>query len=112
MLYINKLTSDAEQDVILTGIPNISIFMTLRFLPRVQRWIMNIEYNDFVLNGRAVTTTPNILRQFRNQIPFGIACVAASGLDPFQISDFASQACNLYLLNAADVQTVEQDFFT
>jgi hypothetical protein len=111
MLYINHLTDDAQQQTYITGIPDITINFTLRFLPRIQTWIMGVSYNDFSAQGIPVTTSPNILRQFRNQIPFGIACVTASGLDPYTVEDFLTQASNLYLLNSTDVQLVEVGFF-
>lgn len=112
MLYINKLTTDPQQQIILTGLPGISVQMTLRFMPRISRWVMGLTYQDFELEGLCVTTTPNMLRQYRNRIPFGIMCISASGLDPFTVNDFASQASNLYLLDSADVTTIEQDFFS
>lgn len=112
MLYINKLTTDPQQQILLTGINGLSISMTLRFMPRTQRWIMGLDTGSFSLEGVAVVTAPNILRQWRNQIDFGIACITGSGLDPFTVSDFATQASNLYLLDADDILEVEGTFFS
>ena len=112
MLYINHLTSDPQQQANLTGIPGVSIGLTLRFMPRVQRWIMGLTYGTESIQGIAVTTSPNMLRQYRNIIPFGIACLTASGLDPYTVNDFANQASNLYLLNAADVAAIEAELFS
>lgn len=112
MLYINKLTTDPQQNIILTGIPGLSITMTLRFMPRVKRWMMGLQTANFELNGLPVVTSPNMLRQFQNQISFGIACVTASGVDPFTINDFATQSSNLYLLTSTDVAQVEEAFYS
>lgn len=112
MLYINKITNDPQQLITLTGIKGVTIQVALRFMPRIQRWMMDIDTSDFSLKGLAITTSPNILRQYRNQITFGIACVADSGIDPFTIEDFASQTANLYLLNADDVAAVEAGYYT
>ena len=112
MLYINHLTDDPQQQANLTGIPGLTIGLTLRFMPRIQRWIMGLTYNGQSIQGIAVTTSPNMLRQFRNIIPFGISCVTATGLDPYTVEDFANQASNLYLLNAADVAAIEAQLFT
>lgn len=111
MLYINKITADPQQQINLTGVPGLSIAMTLRFMPRIQKWIAGFVAGTESIQGIAVTTSPNILRQFRNTIPFGIACLTASGLDPFALNDFFDQNSNLYLLDAADVETIEQGYF-
>ena len=111
MLYINKITSDPSQTLILTGIPGIQINMNLRYLPRVQQWIMDIQYGTFQVTGLSVTSSLNLLRQWNNIIPFGIACLVQDGLDPYQVTDFANQTANLYLLNSTDVAQIESDWF-
>lgn len=112
MLLINNITNDAAQQSTLTGIPGLQIGMLLRYMPRIQRWIFNINYNNFTVNGLAVVASPNILRQWKNIIPFGIACTCAGGLDPFRIDDFSNGVANLYLLNSDDIAAVETEFFT
>lgn len=111
MLYINKITNDPSQQISLTGIPGITIDMTLRYLPRMQMWMMGLSYNDVVINGIIVVTAANMLRQFKNNIPFGIACLMANGLDPYNQNDFATQAANLYLLNSDEVEQLEAGMF-
>lgn len=111
MLYINKITADPQQQINLTGIPGTSIALTLRFMPRIRQWILGVVAGTISIQGLSITTSPNMLRQYRRTIPFGIACVTGSGLDPFTINDFADQASNLYLLNAADVVNVEAQFY-
>lgn len=106
MLYINKITNAPSQKMNLTGLPNITIEMSLRFMPRVQKWIMGVSWSDFSVQGIAVVTSLNMLNQFRNKIPFGITCYTSSGLDPFSVDDFVAQSSNLYLLDAADVITI------
>ena len=112
MLHINHLTDDPQQQANLTGIPGVTIGLTLRFMPRIQRWIMGLTYGSWSAQGIAVTTSPNMLRQYRNVIPFGIACITATGLDPYTVEDFSNQASNLYLLNAADVAAIETELYT
>jgi hypothetical protein len=98
--------------MLLTGIPGLQINMTLQFMPRVQNWVMGLSYGEFSAQGIVVTTSLNMLRQFKNNIPFGISCVRDDGLDPFQINDFAERIANLYLLNSDDVAAIEAEWFT
>lgn len=111
MLYINKITNDASQQLTLTGIPGIQVGLTLQYMPRVQRWVMGVTYGDFSAQGIAVTTSLNLLRQFKNNIPFGLSCIRVDGLDPYAIDDFQDQVANLYLLDADDVATIEAEWF-
>lgn len=111
MLYINKITNDPQQQINLNGIPGINISMTLRFMPRVQGWIMGVTYNGLSYQGIGVVICENLLRQFQADLPFGIACLRADGLDPYTIDDFATQVANLYLLDAADVAYLEANFY-
>lgn len=111
MLYVNKLTSDPQQQVTLTGIPGLQINMTLRFMPRIESWIMGVAFGTQSIQGIRVVTAANFLRQWKNVIPFGMCCLRADGLDPFDVTDFSSQAANLYLLDAADVAALEAKLF-
>ena len=112
MLYVNKITNDPQQQLSLIGIPSLTIQMDLRYMPRIQKWIMDLAFGTTEINGVMIVTSPNLLRQFKNNIPFGISCITTNGLDPYRVNDFATQSANLYLLNAADVAEIESGYFT
>lgn len=111
MNILNKITDLPQQTFFLTGNIGETITLSLQFLPRQNAWIMNISYLDFTANGIAVVASPNLLRCFRNVIPFGISCFVTDGLDPYYINDFSSQRAALYLLDSDDVGTVEETYF-
>lgn len=79
--------------------------MQISFVPLQYGWfITNLTYGSFIINGLRITVSPNMLRQFKNQIPFGLACVANKVTrEPTQQQDFSSQSFNLYILSAAEV---------
>lgn len=110
MRYLNKITAEASQKFFLTGNTGQRITMNLRYMPSIQGWQMDLSYNDFTANGIHVVGSPNLLRNFKNIIPFGIACVVTDGLDPYYIDDFSSGRAVLYLLSEADVKSVETLF--
>lgn len=111
MLYINKITNQASQQLRLTGIAGIQITLTLQYMPRTQTWIMGVDDGTTSIQGLAVVCGLNLLRQWKNSIQYGICCIRADGLDPYQIDDFQNQVANLYLLDSSDVQTIEEDWF-
>lgn len=67
-------------------------------------FINNLTYGTFVLNGLRITNNPNILYQWSNQIPFGLACLTRQLREPSQQEDFSSGVSKIYLLNEAEVQ--------
>lgn len=64
---------------------------------------LNWNNGQWQENGRRIVTHPNMLRQYQNILPFGMACQTVNNREPTQIEDFASGASSLYLLTAQDV---------
>ena len=112
MLAVNSLTNDPTQQFVLNGIPGIQISITLRFMPRIQIWNMDVSWGTFTALGIPVLCSPNLLRQWRRIIPFGIACTDIYKLDPYTVNDFAVGDASFFLLNADDVAAVEDAFFS
>lgn len=111
MYLLNNLTNDASQQLLLTGIPGVQATMTLQFKPRIAAWIMGIEYKIFSVQGLRVVASPNMLRKWKNILPFGMACVRSDGLDPYQQGDFLNGIASLYLLDTSDVAVIEAQYF-
>lgn len=77
--------------------------LTIYYVPMQYGWfIKSIVYNDFTLNGLRISNSPNMLHQFKNQIPFGVGCQSKANREPSQVEDFSSGASTLYLLTEAE----------
>lgn len=109
MYTIQQITNDPfqTQDLIL---PDGSILsLTLYFIPLQYAWVItNLTYGSFVLNGFRISNSPNMLYQYKNQIPFGIACFSVDNREPSLQNDFSSGASKLFLLSAAEVQAYSE----
>lgn len=112
MQLIDRLTDDAIQQYNLLGDAGQQISFTLRYLPRQSRWLFDITYLDFTLNGVALTVALNALREFKNILNFGLAVSSTDGFEPQFIEDFLSGRIKIYLLNQAEVNSIEALFFT
>jgi hypothetical protein len=111
MRFLNKITAKAHQRFFLKGNPNQNITMTLRYMPTQEAWFMDVQYESFSLYGLRVTYSPNLLRKYRNKLPFGFYCGTNDGQDPFFIDDFSTDRARLYLLSPDDVALMERAFF-
>lgn len=111
MKLLNKISSNAQQRFFLTGNPGARITMTLRYMATQNIWVMDLQQGTFIANGIAIVANPNLLRCFKNNIDFGIACRTINGLDPYFIDAFETGAASLYLLSAEEVLQVEAGVF-
>lgn len=112
MYLIQQITTDPLQQQTLILPNGNSTTIQLYFIPMQYGWfITSLVYGSFTLQGLRIVANPNMLRQFKNQIPFGLACYPnANGLgrDPSQQQDFSSGAFSLYLLDQAEVAQYEE----
>ena len=113
MKWINNISDAAKQNFTLIGEAGEVITFNLYFLTRQNSWFFDIacEAQGLSCAGMRLCLSPNLLRNFKNNISFGLAVVSTDGFDPSGIEDFVSGRVQIYTLNAADVQTVETDLF-
>lgn len=105
MFLIGQITSDPCQQQQLVLADGSAIALQIYFRSMQLGWFINqITYGAFILQGVRITNSPNILNQFKNQIPFGLACLSTSEREPSQIEDFSSGASKLYILSATEVE--------
>lgn len=105
MFLIQQITSNPLQDLNLVLPDGTSLDVSIYFRPMQFGWFINqLTYGTFILQGVRITNSPNILQQFKNQIPFGLACYSLPGSrEPSQASDFSSGASSLYILTSDEV---------
>jgi hypothetical protein len=109
MKQITKITSQAYQTQIFVLDDGTSFEFVLRFRPNQIGWFFEqIVYGDFEVNTIRVCNSPNLLFQFQNKIPFGIACFSVGNREPMLGEDFSSGASKLYVLSPADVAEYAQ----
>lgn len=107
MKQIVEITNEAHQKHTLLLEDKSRIELILDFLPTQRQWFMSVAYDNFVVNNRAVVNAPNILRRFKNIIPFGIAIVSDAKISPSFIESFSEGTSRLYLLEKEEVDAIE-----
>lgn len=108
MKLIDRLNDSANQKFTLNAIDSgDQITCVMQYLPTQRGWVLNVSYNGFELNGIAVVNSFNILRNYRNIIPFGLTVTTIDGFDPYYVQDFSSQRAQMYLLSTSEVEELE-----
>jgi hypothetical protein len=104
MYNIPNITDDYLQIKSLVLPSGSKIVMSLYYMPIQTGWfITNLTYGTFQLNGLRITNSPNMLHQFKNKIPFGLACFSSTTREPNLLQDFLSGSSSLYILTPAEV---------
>lgn len=107
MTLIDNLTAFSDQVTNLLLTDGTVATVRFKFDGATERWRIDVTHGTHVLNGIGLCCSPNILSQWRDVIPFGLACVTADQTDPFRSTDFAVGRVKMYLLDRADVASVE-----
>jgi len=114
MITVDNLSNAAFQQVQLQMPDGSAGQLTVYYRAAASRWFFDFVHAQFPtgsLLGSGLCVHPNLLRQFKNFLNFGMACVTGSGLDPITVNDFASGYATLYILDASDVAQVEKSYF-
>lgn len=109
MQTLNNLTDDADQLMTMVMPDGTAITMEFNYRPAIQRWALSLSTPGLTLNGYNLKQGPNILRPWRNVIPFGIAILSSTGVDPINVGDFLNGTVTVNMLTADEVQQVENE---
>lgn len=108
MNLINQITNDTRQKQSVPLEDGTTFNISIYFVPMQKGWfIEELTYGDFKVTCMRIVNSPNILRQFKNKLPFGLACISNEDREPALQNDFISGASNLYVLSEAELEQYE-----
>ncbi len=92
--------------------------LTMNFRPQQLGWFYDLSWpgnaqvrTPFEITGQRLVASPNLLRQWRDLVPFGLMMFTIDNLDPMGRTCFVDGTADLILLNAAEVLEVEERGF-
>ena len=68
-----------------------------------QGWFLDLVSENFSIYGIRITSVPNVLRQWKNKLGFGIGVLCENKSEPFFLEDFNTGRAKLYLLEPDDL---------
>jgi len=108
MKAITALTADPKQNIKIVLDDGTTASLTLEFVASQRGWFYSITRTGWTgVSRRRLVNSPNILRQFRGVIPFGFMCAVLDGQEPVYQDDFSTGRVQLYVLDQADLATME-----
>ena len=108
MQILNEITADPKQKFTVITSAGEEFTLRLNYMPTQSLWFFDVEYKDFAVNNRCLVNNWNLLRQFKNLIPFGIGVICTDEGDPYFVDDFANKRVQLTILSAEEVKEVER----
>ncbi len=111
MKLISNLSDEADQVAKVVLADGSVVAFEFFYLAAIERWAFSVSHPDIEMDRSILCAGPNVLRDFRNIIPFGLGCYSTDGADPFYIEDFASGRITLYVLDASEVAFFEGAVF-
>lgn len=111
MIQITSITDASKQRIQIPLDNGAVVDFKIYFMPTQYSWYFDFVYGDYVSNGNKVVLTYNSLRHLKNILPFGIAFMADSNVEPFSIEDFSSNRVKMYVLSAEEVQEIEETIY-
>lgn len=112
MYKITSLDNEPKQEIIMIVDDNIRVPFTFEYKPNQLGWFFGFQYGDINYQNIRLTTSYNILRAYRNWLPFGLSCDTADDEEPMDIDDFRTGYANVYLLTKEDVEAIEGNYYS
>lgn len=109
MLQIDNLSSEARQVTKLALSDGALLTLGLTYEPAIQRWRIDVAHPRLTIDGMNLCVHPNVLRQWRKKIDFGLACTSKDGADPVYVEDFSSGRITLFVLSKEEVADIEAE---
>jgi hypothetical protein len=106
MRQITTINDYPKQSFFITIENYESAEVLLEFKPLQQGWFINLTWGTVGIKQMRVVAGPNILSQFSNVLPFGIAISGVDDIDPFAIDAWLT-GWKFYVLDQNDLAEVE-----
>lgn len=111
MYKFNTLGNEARQQITMRLEDTTQVVFSFEYRANQLGWFFGFRYGDVNYQNIRLTTSYNILRAYRNWLPFGLRCDTADDEEPMNIDDFVNGYANVYLLTKADVATIEGNYY-
>ena len=101
------LNADSKQEYTLVLPDGSTVDFKLEYVPNQAGWFYSVTYRDWSSVNRRLVVSQNMLRQFREIIPFGLACFSTDIYEPLYQDDIATGRITVCQLDQADVLEAE-----
>lgn len=106
-----SLGNEPRQEITMTLDDGGRVVFNFEYKINQLGWFFGFQYGDINYQNIRLTTAYNILRAYRNYLPFGLRCDTADDEEPMGVDDFISGYAQVYLLTPQDVEAIESKYY-
>ena len=110
MYQLTQLGNDPKQEIEMLLDDGSRVRFYFEYKANQLGWFFGFQYQDINYQNIRLTTSYNILRAYRNYLPFGLRCDTPDMEEPIDLDDFISGYATVYLLTKQDVQTITVEY--
>lgn len=107
MTKIQGISDAASQNFTIALNDGSTFELGLVFKPLQQGWYLSVTYGDFTVTNMRLCCVYNVLEQFSNRLPFGLACFTTQNQEPMFPQDFKASNAALCVLDETDLNNLE-----
>lgn len=113
MQIVTGITTQPSQQLALTLDDGTLVGVLLTYIDQQTGWFANFTgpFACMPINGLRLTASPNVLRQWKRILDFGLGIARVDGTDPLLIGDLADPQTTILLLNSSDLATIESTLY-
>jgi hypothetical protein len=102
MRQITALGNDVKQKFRMLFFTNETIEFFFEYRNTQSGWYWGFTFRGRTIINMRLVLGANIIREFRNTLPFGIACTATDNEPPLDVNDFLNGRVSIYLIEGKD----------
>ena len=111
MYQLTQLDNDPKQEIEMLLDDGSRVVFYFEYKANQLGWFFGFEYDNHSYKNIRLTTSYNVLRAYRNWLPFGLRCDTVDDEEPIDLNDFITGYATVYLLTKQDVKTVEGNYY-
>lgn len=111
MYQFTQLGSEPKQQFEMLLEDNSRVQFYFEYKANQLGWFFGFQYGDINYQNIRLTTSYNILRAYRNYLPFGLRCDTVDMNEPTDIEDFERGYATVYLLTKQDINAIEGNYY-
>lgn len=111
MFKLTTLSNEPNQQISITLNDTDRVVLTFEYRPNQLGWFFSFEYNEQLYQNIRLTTAYNILRAYRNWLPFGLRCDTLDNEEPIDLNDFATGYATIYLIPQKELSVIEGAYY-
>lgn len=111
MYQITQLDNNPKQEITMILEDNSRVTFNFEYKSNQMGWFFGVKYQDYNYQNIRLVTAYNLLRAYRNYLPFGLRVDTQGAEEPTDLNDFINGFSVVFLLTKEDIETVEKNYY-